>query len=105
MSYISFYVIFPDKDTASNIIHQVVSERLAACGNSFQVNSCYLWHENVENEVEIAAIIKTSVTAAEGLLKRIESLHPYEVPCISFWVTNANTSYEDWIEKSTTSNQ
>lgn len=101
MSYISFYVTFPDKDTATKIIHQVVLERLAACGNTFLIDSCYIWQEKLYNEEETAAIIKTSISASSALLKRIEELHPYEVPCISYWQTDANKSYEKWIEENT----
>ncbi len=104
MSYVSFYVTFPDKDTASNIIHQVVSERLAACGNCFPVESYFTWNNNIQNEEEIAAIIKTSSKKSKLLLKKIEALHPYDVPCISFWTSSANSSYESWIEKSTVDN-
>lgn len=101
MSYLSFYVTFPDKDTASIIIHQVVSERLAACGNSFSINSCYFWNENIENSKEVAAIIKTSECKGIKLLNRIEELHPYEIPCISYWKCKANETYESWIAEVT----
>lgn len=101
MSYLCFFVTFPDKDTASIIIHQVVSERLAACGNSFSIKSCYFWNENIENEDEIAAIIKTTEHNGNDLLKRIEELHPYDIPCISYWTCQANETYESWINEIT----
>ena len=101
MSYMTFYVTFPDKDTATKIIHQVVEERLAACGNSFAIDSCYNWKAEIHQETEIGAIIKTSDKASTILLQRLEILHPYEVPCISYWETKANKAYEDWIKEST----
>jgi len=104
MSYVSFYVTFPDKDTASKIIHQVVGERLAACGNSFAINSCYNWNDRIQLEDEYAAVLKTSSKVSKLLLNRIEALHPFEVPCISYWITEANDSYEKWIEESTMRN-
>ena len=101
MSYVSFYVTFPDKDTATKIIHQVVEERLAACGNSFAIESCYNWKDEIHQEQETGAIIKTSEYASKVLMERLLVLHPYEVPCISYWETKANESYENWIKEST----
>ena len=102
MSVVSVYAIFADADEAERIGRTVVEERLAACINILApVRSIYRWQGTVETAEEVAAILKTSESRADGLITRIAALHSYDVPCIASWpIGKILESYAGWVEDS-----
>ncbi len=100
MAFNILYVTHPDEITADEIASTVVGERLAACGNVFPITSTFWWEGIIENEAEWVSILKTTMEKREELMRRIESLHPYEVPCIMIIEVSANKAYEKWIADS-----
>ena len=101
MSIISVYSVFSNRDEAERIGRAVVEERLAACINIIgDIRSIYRWNDGIESADEVAAIFKTSDTAADALVTRIAALHSYEVPCIATWpIDKILASYADWVEQ------
>lgn len=101
MSIISVYSVFSNRDEAERIGRAVVEERLAACINIIgDIRSIYRWNDGIESADEVAAIFKTSNTAADALVTRIAALHSYEVPCIATWpIDKILASYADWVEQ------
>jgi periplasmic divalent cation tolerance protein len=45
-------------------------------------------------------IVKTTRDKWEQLKQRVESLHPYDTPCIMKFDVEANEKYEAWIRDS-----
>ena len=103
MSVVSVYAVFANAEEAERIGRSVVEERLAACINILgPIRSIYRWQGSVESATEVAAILKTTDTAANALIARIAALHGYDVPCIVTWpVDKVLASYADWVEDST----
>ena len=103
MSVVSVYAVFANAEEAERIGRSVVEERLAACINILgPIRSIYRWQGSLESATEVAAILKTTDTAANALIARIAALHSYDVPCIVTWpVDKVLASYADWVEDST----
>jgi len=99
-----FLVVFctvPNQKTAEAISTTLVEEKLAACCNIVPgITSIYFWNNEVQKESELLLIIKTSTLAFENLRKRIEELHPYEVPeIIALPIKMGNQSYLSWVDE------
>ncbi len=98
MNITIFYTPFPSKEVAAEIIKTLLAEKLIACGNIVTSDSMYMWLGQLTTENEYIAIMKTLPEKTESLIKRIVSLHPYEVPAILHWEVEANESYYNWIK-------
>ena len=101
MAFFVLYVPCPDEATALYISETLVSERFAACANVFPIQSIYWWDSMVKQDGEWVAILKSRLSLGGQLERKIEAMHPYEVPCIMRFESQANEAYERWIEEST----
>ncbi len=71
----------PDRETAQEIAHTLVGERLAACVNLLGTcTSVYRWQGRVEEAEEVTVLVKTTRLHHAACRQRLASLHPYEVP-------------------------
>ena len=84
-------------DNASKIARELVSKRLAACVNMFPVSSVYRWNEKIEEDNEIAMLVKTDFSRFEEITRLVKSLHTYEMPAIEFWEIEGDREYLNWI--------
>ena len=100
MSFAIVYITHEEKNAAKALTDQLLKEKLIACANIFPITSAYWWKGAVANEDEWVSIVKTPLSHWDRLVKRVEALHPYEVPCIMKIEVEANRSYEDWIRES-----
>lgn len=92
---ISVYTTAPI-DRAEEIARSLVEERFAACVNLHEIESVYRWEGEIVTEDEVALDVKTSRSYTE-VKERIQELHPYDVPPIIRYDTEANNEYEDWV--------
>jgi len=90
---------FGDADTARRVAAALVEERLAACVTMMPgVESCYRWEGRVERSTEVLCLCKTTAAAWPALQRRLNELHPYEVPeMICLPVTGGWPAYLDWV--------
>lgn len=103
MSFSSVLVTFPDKNCAKSIAEKVIENKLAACVNMFPIDSIYRWDSNIQHECEIGGIFKIRSEDFKEFSEYVQSLHPYEVPCIvSCEISNGTDDYLNWIKESTT---
>jgi periplasmic divalent cation tolerance protein len=77
----TLYVTAPES-AAESLASSLVEERLAACVNTVACQSVYRWEGQVHEDDEVIMFVKTTDTAVEEVVERIETLHPHEVPCI-----------------------
>lgn len=88
----------PDDDTAQEIADALVEERLAACVNILApCRSVYRWQGEVEHAEEVPLLIKTTQDRFQALQRRLDELHPYDVPEILAWRPDmALPAYVNW---------
>lgn len=98
---VSIYCPFPSMEEAEKAAQVLLDEKLIACANILPPGrSLYVWDEKVQKESETFVFFKTSIETASGTIRRIEELHPYEVPAIIQFEAKANEAFADWINDS-----
>jgi periplasmic divalent cation tolerance protein len=100
MAFVIVYITYGTEEDAHRISRMLVEERLVACANIHSIQSLYWWHDIVQTEDEWVGIVKTTRDKWEQLKQRVESLHPYDTPCIMKFDVEANEKYEAWIRDS-----
>jgi periplasmic divalent cation tolerance protein len=91
-----------DHASAEALARALVEERLAACVNLVpRVHSIYRWQGEVEAADEVLLLIKTTEEHVGALLRRLATLHAYEVPeVLVLGVETAAAPYLAWLEAS-----
>lgn len=101
-TYIVVYSTFPDMKTTKKIINDLITHKLAACGNIFKLNSMYPWKGAIEHSPEYGVFIKTKKKNYKKVETYIKKHHPYEVPEIVCWsIEKGLSSYLKWIAEET----
>lgn len=97
------YVTAPSHEEAMRLAHLAVGERLAACANVLgPITSVYWWDGKVNQEPEIALVLKTRAQLVDALTARITAVHPYECPCVvALPITGGNPAFLSWIAAET----
>lgn len=93
------YVTAPNRDEALNLARNMVSERLAACANLLgDITSVYWWDGTLNEDQEVALILKTRADLVEALTARLRELHSYTCPCVvALPIAAGNPAFLDWI--------
>jgi periplasmic divalent cation tolerance protein len=104
MPVVILYVPCPNKESAAQIAQTLLEEKLIGCANIFNgMESLYWWDGKIDRASEVVLILKTIPRpgSQEILTKRIEELHPYDIPCVmTLPVLGINESYKNWLEES-----
>ena len=89
-------------ETAPSLARILVEERLAACVNRIPCRSMYRWNGEVVDDDEEILLAKTTDDRYPDLVERVETEHPYDVPCIErFDEIDVFPAFDDWIAEST----
>lgn len=101
--YIIVFITAPSKKEAQKLALGLLEDKLAACVNIIDgVTSHFWWQGKIDKAKETLLIIKTRKALFNKLLKKVKSLHSYEVPeIIATAVISGNKKYLDWIDDST----
>ena len=93
------YMTVGSKEEARKIGKALVTTGLAACVNILDnMNSFYVWQGELQDDTEVVMIAKTTEDRVAQLIKKVESLHSYDCPCIvSLPVTGGHQPFLDWI--------
>jgi len=94
------YITTNSKDEARTIGKELVQAKLAACVNIFDnMNSIYMWKDELQDDNEVVMIAKTTQERVPELIEKVKAMHSYECPCIvSLPVTDGNPDFLKWIE-------
>ncbi len=92
------YITTSSLDEAKFMGRTLIEERLAACANIFPIISIYHWKGVQENE-EVALILKTTTEKVKKIEWRVKELHSYETPCIVSFIIDGSGEYLNWIQK------
>ena len=102
MLYYSIYITTKDEDEARKIGRALLEEKLAACVNIHPIESIYWWEREIQEESEVAMLVKTKAGLVDEVIERVKELHSYEVPCIvSLPIEKGNPDYLKWIDEVT----
>lgn len=104
MPVVVTFSTFPSAEKAAEVARTLVDERLAACVTLIpSVRSIYRWNDQLCDEAETLAVIKTTEDRVAPLTARLIALHPYELPeAVALRVTAGNAPYLAWIAEATT---
>lgn len=94
---------FPDGAAAQAAALALVDEQLAACVNILPgIESVYRWQGKVETGGEVLALIKTTSERYPQMAKRLQELHPYDVPeIVALPAASVADSYLAWVTENT----
>lgn len=100
MDFVSVYVTCPDDATARRLARLAVEGRLAACANLFPISSMYRWEGALQEEGEVAMLLKTRRDRVDALVATLAKAHPYETPCIvAFPLAAGHPAYLAWVAR------
>jgi len=97
-----FYVTCPDSETAQKISRTLLQEGLIACANILPgMESLYWWEGKIDSAKEVILILKATDVQSSRIIARVESLHPYNTPCIlSLPIEKGSEAYIRWLKGS-----
>ena len=89
-----------DRGEAKAIARTLVNERLVACANILgKMTSIYQWQGALEEQEEVAVLLKTRRDLTDAVTERIKSLHSYDLPCvISLLIQGGNPDFLSWLQ-------
>ena len=103
MQYCLIYITTGDEAEARKIGRTLMEEKLVACVNFRPIKSIFWWEGKIEEDEEVAILVKTRAELADRVIERVKELHSYEVPCIvSLPIEKGSPDFLQWIEESTT---
>jgi periplasmic divalent cation tolerance protein len=92
---------FPDAETARKVAAAVVNERLAACANVMSpCHSIFRWEGELQEALEVPVWLKTTETAVNNLMARVNELHPHDVPeLLVLTPRQVLADYSQWVQR------
>jgi periplasmic divalent cation tolerance protein len=93
----------PDGEAGARIASALVAERWIACASLLPgVTSVYRWQDQVKTDAEVLMVMKTPRRLAEGAVRRLAELHPYQVPeALVLPVEGGLPAYLRWVHDET----
>ncbi len=82
---------------AEELSAKILQKGLAACISMRKVKSRYVWNGELEENVEIELLIKSTKDNLEMLLAALLELHSYQTPELIYWPINASKDYKKWL--------
>jgi periplasmic divalent cation tolerance protein len=97
------YVTAPNQEVALGLARVAVEERLAACANVLgAITSVYWWDGKLNEDGEVALLLKTRADLVDALTERLKRAHPYDCPCVvSVPLEGGNPAFLAWIAAET----
>jgi periplasmic divalent cation tolerance protein len=87
-----------DIDEAKKIAKILIEKKLAACVQISDIESLYVWNEELCNDNEKLVSIKTKKKNFEKIQRKIKENHSYDLPeIIAIDIENASEEYKKYI--------
>jgi len=99
---IAVFVTAANKKEAEKIASVLVKEKLVACVNILSdIKSVFWWDKKVQSSKEVLLIAKSSKKMFPRIIRRVKSMHSYELPeIIALPVVSGYKPYLRWIDDS-----
>ncbi len=93
------YTTCANHQEALRIARVLVEEQLAACANVMPPHTAvYRWQDQIQEEPEVAMLVKTRADLTARVSERIKSLHSYSTPCVvALPIQGGNPDFLIWI--------
>ena len=103
MTPMMIYVTASAPEEAARIGRALVESRLAACANVFPaMTSIYWWQDELQEDREVALILKTRQDLVDDVIAKIKEVHSYDCPCVvALPIKAGNPDFLDWIAAET----
>ena len=103
-NYIVIYITTGSANEAKKIGRTLVEEKLVACSNIISpIRSIYRWQGKICDDKEALMVLKTRKSLFKQIVKRVETLHSYDVPeIIAMPITEGSSKYLSWLNEETT---
>lgn len=103
MKYITVIITSPNKKVTDIIVKTLLNLKLISCVNIInKIKSVYWWKDNICKCNEDLLICKTVKKNFKEIVKRVKSVHPYEVPeIVCYNISNGERKYMNWIKQYT----
>jgi periplasmic divalent cation tolerance protein len=89
-----------NEDDAKKIIASLLEKKLAACIQTYPVNSFYSWKGSLCHDNEILLLIKCKYGLFDSIKADILENHPYEIPeIILLPISDGYGKYLSWIDE------
>jgi periplasmic divalent cation tolerance protein len=96
-NFIIIHTTYPQKQQAVELSQLLLNRKLAACIQINEVESAYLYNNNICSEQEFVVAIKTTKNLFDTVAAIIASNHPYKVPqIIATNIEAISDDYANW---------
>ena len=97
------YITAGTREEAVAIGRRLVEARLVACANVLPaITSLFWWEGAVEEDEEVALIVKTRRDLVDSVVAEVKAVHSYDCPCvIALPIEGGNGDFLNWIAKET----
>lgn len=92
---------FDKEEEMTHVIDKLLSQKLAACIQTTNIKSHYIWKNETCHDSEIRVIIKTKWEKVEEVSSIIKAMHSYQVPeIIAINIDQSDELYAKWMDDS-----
>jgi periplasmic divalent cation tolerance protein len=100
--HIVIFITTANKKEANKIAKELLRDRLVACVNILdKIESFFWWKRKIDCAKESLLIIKSKEEKLNQIIRRVKSLHSYEVAeIIALPIRAGNKDYLRWIDDS-----
>jgi periplasmic divalent cation tolerance protein len=104
VSQVQIQFAIDDPDRADEIIDQLLSDRLVACGQRIgPMVSRYWWDGSLASSEEWLVFVKTRSVLRSAVVEAVVGAHPYAVPeVVVVDIVDGAPDYLEWITEVTT---
>lgn len=104
-TYLLVITTCPDNASAKRIASALVEAKVAACVQLIpQIESFYVWKNEVCHSSEVALHIKCVADNYDSIQQLVIQMHPYEVPeLIAMPISHGLPNYLNWIKETSQS--
>jgi len=93
-------VTCPNRDEARELARMLVKRNLVACGQMLDIESVYIWEDEIREEPEVLLILKARTDAFCQIQSAVLENHSYEVPqVVQLPITASLPAYLSWINE------
>jgi len=100
--YSVVFITAGKKAEARKIAKALLKEKLVACVNVVSgIESFFWWKGKIDRAQEVLLIAKTKSTNIPKIIKKVKSVHSYDLPeIIALGITAGYAPYLKWIDES-----